>query len=754
MSDPRTSGPGRPRRSGALGVIALLATLSFVAVVAPQGAAAVSCNGTKLGATALNQAFAGPGLGRSTGRAGYGGGDYPHAYPLPDGRVLWLFQDLFFSNDDDLRDTPDTAAHNAGLIQDGECWTILGGRGLDLIGDERTLDSRRWYWPLDGEIGADGMLWIFFAEISNPAGTGAGPGTAPSGTWLARIEPSTLEMLSFAPAPDSGTALYGWSVVSDGRFSYLYGHCNRQYVHDVDGPGQFDAECMPKAFLARVPLGRFDLRPEYWNGSGWVGDAASAVSVHTRSAANPMSVQWFGDVFVSVTKIDDWWGTKLYIDRSSTAHGPWETVRTVSVVDDRKCSSGCGNYGAFLMPWLDAGGRMTVAVSNGGEFPLWRANASLYRPSFFSFDVPGRTPSGSAAAPPAFPIVAGSAGFTPVDPVRLADSRRPGERLTRLVPDVVQTLDLRALAPLGATAVALNLTADRTDADGWVRVWPCSGPEPATSNLNPVRGSAVTNAATIPLGDGRLCLRTATQTDLLVDLNGWLTVSSIVGLVPVGSRRVVDTRSSLGSTGRLAAGGRLTVAVGADPSATAVALNVTAVDPSETGFVTVWPCDGPPPEVSNLNPQAGSTRPNLVNARLGAQGTVCLYSSGATDLLVDVVAEYRPGAPSRYAALAPQRLLDTRTDPRPYHQSNVSYLVAISAVTAALTNLTVTGPLGAGYATAFRCLSEPWPGTSNVNFAAGETTANAALVSGSRGYGCIDPSQSTDLVVDVFGIWT
>jgi hypothetical protein len=30
------------------------------------------------------------------------GGDYPHSYPLPDGRVLWLFQDGFLG----VPDTP------------------------------------------------------------------------------------------------------------------------------------------------------------------------------------------------------------------------------------------------------------------------------------------------------------------------------------------------------------------------------------------------------------------------------------------------------------------------------------------------------------------------------------------------------------------------------------------------------------------------------------------------------------------------
>ena len=103
-----------------------------------------------------------------------------------------------------------------------------------------------------------------------------------------------------------------------------------------------------------------------WNGSGWSANAGSAVPVFTRGAANPMSVQFFGDVFVSVTKADDWWGTVIYVDRAPSPQGPWTTVQSINVLNDRKCSNNCGNYSAFLMPWLDTTGR------SAEEGPRWR----------------------------------------------------------------------------------------------------------------------------------------------------------------------------------------------------------------------------------------------------------------------------------------------------------------------------------------------------------------------------------------------
>jgi hypothetical protein len=752
------------RRRASLIVAAALVAGAFSGAIGPIGhvhqASAACTAGATLDAAQLNAAFAAPGLGATGSAEGLGGGDYQHAYPLPDGRVLWLFQDMYFSNDNNLNSPPNNAAHNAGLIQQGSCFTVLGSQGRDVIGDIETIDSRRWFWPLDGEIGFDGNLWIFMAEMSNSSGNGAATGALPVRTWLAILDPVTLRQLYFAPAPDSGAskALYGWSIVSNDRWSYLYGNCYRQFANDVNGPGQFDSTCMPNTYLARVPLGHFDVMPEYWNGSGWVANAGQAVPISSRGASNPMSVQWFGDVFVSVTKLDDWWGTQLLIDRAKEPQGPWTTVQTIPVLADRKCSNGCGNYGAFLVPWLNSNAKMTIALSNGGDYPLWLANGSLYRPTFYTADVPGPV-GGSSASPAAFPTTGGTAGFVAVDPVRLVDTRISGQAFGRVRAGGQAVLDLRTVSPggvpAGATAVALNLTAVDAGANGYVRAYPCSAPEPATSNLNQDTGTVQTNAVIVAVGDGRICLRSSTDVDLVVDLNGWLTPTSNVGLQPVAARRLLDTRIGLGGNVRLAPGQQIQLpVVGAGSTATAVSLNVTAVDPSASGFVTAWPCGTERPNVSNLNPEPGITRPNLVNVRVGSGGAVCLYTSQETDLVVDLLAEYRPGATARYTAFTPQRLLDTRVQDIPRHASNNSVVVPMGPVVAAMVNLTATDAVAPGYLTGYPCLSTVWPGTSNVNYAAELASANSALLTGTRGYACVFSSSATDVVVDVFGAWT
>jgi len=71
-------------------------------------------------------------------------------------------------------------------------------------------------------------------------------------------------------------------------------------------------------------------------------------------------------------------------------------------------------------------------------------------------------------------------------------------------------------------------------------------------------------------------------------------------------------------------------------NASAVVLNVTAVAPGTNGFVTLHPRGSGLPTASNLNYKPGVVVANAVIARVGRDGDVCLFTSGSTDLVVDV----------------------------------------------------------------------------------------------------------------------
>jgi hypothetical protein len=163
----------------------------------------------------------------------------------------------------------------------------------------------------------------------------------------------------------------------------------------------------------------------------------------------------------------------------------------------------------------------------------------------------------------------------------------------------------------------------------------------------------------VPLGtNGDITVYASTETSILVDVSGWFSASGGSGAsftAEGGPLRVCDTRagnpSDLSGTAAqcngsgnkgspVLAGHPLTITlagVGGVPlGATAVVLNLTAVDPSAGTFLTVYP-GGSEPGVSDANPSAGSTVANLVVATLSASGTISIANaSGRVGLVVDV----------------------------------------------------------------------------------------------------------------------
>jgi hypothetical protein len=130
-------------------------------------------------------------------------------------------------------------------------------------------------------------------------------------------------------------------------------------------------------------------------------------------------------------------------------------------------------------------------------------------------------------------------------------------------------------------------------------------------------------------------------------------------LVPVSPARLLDTRPNSATVdglfqgvGRLGPGQALKLGVagrgGVPANATAVVMNITAIDPTAATFLTLWPFGQPQPLASSLNPTPGQPpTPNLVTIGLGG-GAVNIYNlSGSVDIVADVTgyftaADYGP----------------------------------------------------------------------------------------------------------------
>jgi hypothetical protein len=78
------------------------------------------------------------------------------------------------------------------------------------------------------------------------------------------------------------------------------------------------------------------------------------------------------------------------------------------------------------------------------------------------------------------------------------------------------------------------------------------------------------------------------------------------------------------------------------PGATSVVLNVTALDSTSAGFLTVWPAENLRPNTSNLNFSGGQAPvPNAVTVKVDRTGAIKIYSSAdSVNVIVDVVGYY------------------------------------------------------------------------------------------------------------------
>lgn len=251
------------------------------------------------------------------------------------------------------------------------------------------------------------------------------------------------------------------------------------------------------------------------------------------------------------------------------------------------------------------------------------------------------------------------------------------------------------------------------------------------------------------------------------------------GYVPVTPRRLLDTRTGTA----VPAGGSVTLKVDTGlpttgtgsgvpaGQAAAAVLNVTVTAGTAGGNLVVYPAGAAVPTSSNVNWTTGQTIANQVTARLGTGGSVVLRnnSTGTVQVIADVLGYYRSGtatAAGTYAPLTPRRILDTRSGvggPAAAVPANGSVTVTVAGfggvpatgAGSVVLNVTATRPTATGFVTVFPA-GTALPGTSNINFAAGQTIPNQVTVRlGTSGRVTL-ANRSTgtvQLVADVMGYY-
>lgn len=537
--------------------------------------------------------------------------------------------------------------------------------------------------------------------------------------------------------------------------------------------------------FAAAGLGRFmRMRVLSRDGNGqWGGRVGTVVLEGLDSAGRPTSVTTTGDNIRRVVSSSTngtglqsaWWQVTFAPPVAPTGVRSIAGDASATVSWTASASPGSSPIGGYLVTAVPGGQSTRVAAGATSGTVGGLTNGTAYQFVVRAFSAVGYSPP-SAPSAAVVPVLT-PADYHPLSPARILDTRTTGGPLAGGSVRGVAVLGRGGVPATGAYAVVLAVTVTATNTPGYLRVWPAGWPVPATSNLNWRAGQTTTGHVVVRLGDqGTLAMSSsAGSAHVVVDVAGYYSSTPGSRLVSAAPRRVLDTRNGTGgpagalgprSTRMLTvAGAGQAVAAGA----TAVLLNLTAVSPTESTYVTAWPGDAPKPVTSQLSIAPGGPRAALVAVPVGADGSVALSNAhGQVHLVADLVGWFVPpaGTAGRLAAALPARALDTRTTlgghPGPL-AAGEAYRLAVrgvggvpgSGVSAVVINVTTTDATASGYVTV-------WPGDSSrplastLNSVPGGAVANVAVVpvDAMGTINLYNSAGSAHLVVDVLGWYT
>ena len=349
-------------------------------------------------------------------------------------------------------------------------------------------------------------------------------------------------------------------------------------------------------------------------------------------------------------------------------------------------------------------------------------------------------------------------GYHPVTPLRILDSREPNVGFSgKVTAPTEKSLQVTGLGgpsnvPANAAAVVMNVTVADATNESFLTVFPTGTSVPNASNLNFGAGQIIPNLVTVKLGTGgKVQFANAVgATNVIADVVGYYDNGTgpgdlFTGITPV---RLLDSRTSTGGwVGPLPSGPGRDLMVrkpgnpnGVPATATAVVANVTVTGGTAQSFVKVWPSGENAPNVSNLNLLSGQTIPNLVTVKIGTNGAVKISNNlGSVHVILDVVGYFDPTAGSRFHAINPNRILDTRTNKglsgpqgeaqtRPLAVAGVAGTNVPAGATGLVANVTVADATTESFVSVFPGnVARPNP-FSNLNFGPGQVIPNLTAV--------------------------
>lgn len=311
---------------------------------------------------------------------------------------------------------------------------------------------------------------------------------------------------------------------------------------------------------------------------------------------------------------------------------------------------------------------------------------------------------GDIVYPTGFSGIYGARGYQPTTPHRVLDTRgvngQPlGAPIGLRAPDSITTVHLASVG--SGVTVALNVALVNASSNGYLQVYPTGYAAPgATSNINVTAGQTRANFVLVTSGDnGNVSFYTSGGGHIIADVVGAfgspITDPYGASLRTVQPYTAYDTQST---TGPLAAGTFVDVDLAGthaafDPTVGVPAMDATvapqAVVISVTvsggtggrGYLSVVQPNTTTFSVSNLNfdPGESLTTTTFIPVSASTNGKARIFVSRSANVRVDVLGYFQAdpsGMGGWYMGVGPERVLDTRSGPKPVAGASVAVPVA------------------------------------------------------------------------------
>jgi len=548
---------------------------------------------------------------------------------------------------------------------------------------------------------------------------------------------------------DMGTAI----AVDAGGAVYVAGNTN-----STDFPVlncfQCSASAFGDAFIAKIdPSGSSLLYSTYLGGCS--ADYATSIAVDSAGRA------WVAGYTLSLDFPRD-------VFDLSTYHGQLDVFLTSLSPDGKSL------FSSTLFGSSGADAAFAIAVSGANTYIAGQTGSNDLNPSGGIQNTFSGVTDGFIAFTTSTSTSRGLR-FVPVTPCRVADTRTPdgpfgGPMLSPPAagPDFSRDFVVPNSScgiPVNAQAYALNVTVvpQSPKGLGFLTVWPAGLPRPTASTINSDGRVKAVSAIVPPGAASAIRIFVTDPTHVILDITGYfVSATDPTGLTfyPLAPCRVADSRVA---GGPLAAGSTRDFPVLASscsiPSgAVAYSLNLTALPSGKLGYLTAWPSGQPRPGVSALNAPTGTPTANASILPAGAGGSISVYVTDTTDLIIDINGYFAPAASGGLSlnTFGPCRVLESRPPVGTGAFSgtiDVSFPASACAVPSApayLVNATVIPPGHFSYLTLWPS-GTPQPGVSTLNAYDGAITSNMAIVPASNGSISAYARDPTNLVIDVFG---